>query len=461
MSAVLCAGTLAQDKPPLPVAELSRLQAAALDSDFGYERLDYLCNRIGPRMTGTVQTAAAVEYVAEQFRELGLAVSLEPVTVPHWVRGQETAELVGEAGAGGFPQKLVVTALGGSSATPPEGITADVVVVTSFDELGKLGRSGVAGKIVLYDVPFDSRLAEAGFSHDAYVRVVPYRVMGAKRAAELGAVATVLRSIGPAGHRLAHTGSVGYFGGPRIPAAAIAAEDADLIAHVAAKGSVRMHLTLTPKSLPDEPSANVIADMRGSEHPEQIVLVSAHLDSWDLGTGAIDNGAGIAEILQAASVLKQLKLQPKRTIRFVAWMNEENAANGGNGYDQYMDDHKQELALHVANIEIDVGTWHPVGYEIVASPSLREALAPMRALLAKMGSGVERLMPNQGGFDDFMPSFSPFADSRTYYDTHHTAADTFVMIDPAGLRENAALLAVLGYAMANVQQESIRHPKAE
>jgi len=451
---------LGAEHEALPIATLEQIQAAALQSNYGYTRLDYLCNKIGPRMSGSPQAAAAVQYVADQFRELGLEVSLEPVSVPHWVRGQETAELVKIPGAAsGFQQKVILTALGGSVPTPPEGITASVVVVNNFDELNKLGTEGVRGKIVLFNAAFDTKFADAGFSHEAYVRVVPFRVMGAKRAAELGAAASLVRSIGPRNFRLAHTGSVGYFGGPKIPAAATSAEDADLIAHLSSQGPVVMHLALTPSILPDERSANVIADLRGSDHPEQIVIVSAHLDSWDLGTGAIDNGAGIAEILQAARVFQQMKLRPKRTIRFIAWMNEENAANGGNGYDQYANDHKSELSKHVADIEIDVGTWHPVGYEVYASKSLLEALQPLQSVLVKISSGVVQLRPAHGDMDDYMPGFEPFVDNRTYYDSHHTVADTFSMIDARGLQENAALVAVLGYAMSSVPEEVIQHPR--
>jgi len=446
--------------PPMPLATLDQIQSAALESDYGYRQLDYLCNKIGPRMPGTPQTAAAVAWVADRFREMGLEVSLEPVSVPHWVRGQETGELVKIPGApGAFTQKVVLTALGGSVATPPEGITAPVTVVHDFAELERRGRTAVAGKIVLFDVPFDSALAEAGYGHDAYLRVVPYRVGGAARAARLGAVASLVRSAGPRNFRLAHTGSVVYRDAPKIPAAAISAEDADLITHLSSQGEVVMRIVLTPQNLASERSANVIADLRGSEFPDQIVIVSAHLDSWDLGTGAIDNGAGIAEIMQAAAVLQQLKVKPRRTVRFIAWMNEENAANVGNGYDQYREDHKSELAKHAANIEIDVGAWHPVGYSIYSSPSLMNALRPLSAILAKMNSGVVRMESYRGDFDDYMPNLEPFADARAYYDSHHTVADTFSMIDPKGLRENAALVAVLGFAMATLPWEVIQHPR--
>ena len=452
--------TLWSQGSALPMEALQQIQNLSLTSDYGYAQLDYLSNKIGPRMTGTPQTAAAVQWVADQFRELGLDASLEPVMVPHWVRGEEIAELIAIPGAQpGVTQKLVITTLGGSVATPGGGITASVVVVSDFAEMEKLGTDGVAGKIVLFNAAFDTKLADAGYAHDAYVRVVPYRVSGANRAGQLGAAAVLVRSIGPKTFRLAHTGSVVYGQDAKIPAAAIAAEDAELIAHLAKQGTVKMHLVLTPKNLAPEKSANVIGDLKGSEHPEQIVIVSAHLDSWDLGTGAIDNGAGIAEIMQAARVFQQLKLKPKRTIRFIAWMNEENAASVGNGYDQYREDHKAELPKHMGNIEIDVGTSHPIGYALYSSDSLREALRPLKKVLDPMSSGVVQIQSYRGDFDDFMPNLEPLVDSRSYYDSHHTVADTFAMIDPQGLRENAALIGVLGFAMASVPEEVIRHPK--
>lgn len=452
--------TSSAQKEALPLETLDQIQTTALQSDYGYTQLEYLSNKIGPRMTGTPQTAAAVQWVAARFRELGLDVSLEPVTVPHWVRGQEAGELVNIHGApAGVTQKVILTALGGSVATPPEGLTAPVVVVNDFADLHKLGKPGVAGKIVLFNAPFDPRLSDAGYAHDAYIRVVPYRVGGAAQAARLGAVASLVRSIGPRTFRLAHTGSVVYGDASKIPAAAISAEDADLIAHLSVDGPVSMHLVLTPQTLPPAQSANVVGDLRGSEHPEQIVILSAHLDSWDLGTGAIDDGAGIAEIMQAAHVFQQLKLKPSRTIRFIAWMNEENAASVGNGYSQYLKDHSAELPKHMGYIDIDVGTWHPVGFNLYSSPSLFAALQSLRPILAKMGSGVIRMENYRGDFDDYMPNIEPFVDSRSYYDSHHTVADTFAMIDPKGLQENGALVGVLAYAMASIPAEVIQHPK--
>src|SRR5207245_1218980 len=215
-------------------------------------------------------------------------------------------------------------------------------VVNNFDELQALGRGRVEGKIVLFNAKFDQRLADNGFAGQAYGQAVIYRGIGASAAARLGAVAALNRSAGGADYRLPHTGALRYADdAPKIPAAAVASEDADLIAHLVSEGKVRMRLLLTPQTLPDAVSYNVVADLKGSEHPEQIVIVAGHLDSWDLGRGAIDDGAGVAIAMQTAQLLKQLHLRPKRTIRIIAWMNEENGARGAR---TYADDHNADFA---------------------------------------------------------------------------------------------------------------------
>src|SRR6202167_5846074 len=265
-------------------------------------------------------------------------VHLQPVTVPHWVRGAETAALVEYFGmVPNTTQKIILTALGGSSSTPAEGLTADVVTVDTFEELQALGHDKVAGKIVLFNELFDKQKAAAGMAFASYGDAVRYRGAGAKAAADLGAVAALVRSVGNADYRLPHTG----FSFPAgIPAAAVTAEDADLITHLSAQGKVRMRLILTPQKLPDETSYNVIADLKGSEHPEQIVVVSGHLDSWDLGTGAIDDGAGVVVAMEAAEIVQKLHLHPRRTLRVIAWMDEEN---GGSGSQRYTKDHSTEF----------------------------------------------------------------------------------------------------------------------
>jgi hypothetical protein len=261
LSAIVSTQAIAQESEikaadsysPKFIAEMKQLHNAALSSDYAYVQLAHLCNNIGPRLSGSPQAQQAVQYVAAEMRALGLDVRLEKVMVPHWVRGAETAELVQFAGqAPDTTQKIVLTALGGSVATPAEGLTAEVVVADSFDQLASLGREKVAGKIVLFNARFDKQLAAQGFAGDAYGQAVTYRGLGPSAAARLGAVASLVRSVGGADYRLPHTGGFGYASdAPRIPAAAVAAEDADLIAYLTAQSPVRLHLTLTPRTLPD------------------------------------------------------------------------------------------------------------------------------------------------------------------------------------------------------------------
>ena len=442
---------------PKLLDELKRLQKAALESDYAYKQTAYLCNNIGPRLSGSAQAARAVEYVAGEMRRLGMDVRLEKVMVPRWVRGVETAELVQFTGqAPGTTQKIVLTALGGSVATPAEGLTAQVVVVESLDQLNALGRDRVAGKIVLFNAVYDKRLAEMGYSGDAYGQAVVYRSTGASAAARLGAVASLIRSVGSADFRLPHTGSLTYAeDAPRIPAGAVAAEDADLLAYLTAQGAVRMRLTLTPQTLADVESFNVVADLKGSESPEQVVVVSGHLDSWDLGTGAIDDASGVAASMAVLQVIKQAGLRPRRTIRLVAWMNEENGLKGARAY---AEDHKADLANHVGAIEMDGGAGFPAGFALKASPKAIEMIRPVSAVLKANGSGVVLSLGRAAGADLIpldaagVPTFAPLSDSRTYFHYHHTAADTLDKIIPQELAANVAVLAVLSYAMATLAE---------
>lgn len=442
---------------PQLLSELRQLQQAALASDYAYKQVAYLSNNIGPRLSGSAQAQRAVEYVADEMRRLGLEVRLEKLMVPHWVRGMETAELVEFPGqASQTTQKVVLTALGGSVATPSQGLTAEVVVVSNFDELQSLGRSQVEGKIVLFNFPFDRRMAAQGFGGEAYGQAVAYRGAGPSAASRLGAVAALIRSVGGAAYRLPHTGQTRYSkDAPEIPAAAITDEDAEMMAQLAKQGRVRMHLTLTPQRLPDAPSYNVIADLKGTEHPEQIVIVSGHLDSWDLGTGAIDDAAGVAVAMQTAQLLKQLKLRPKRTIRVIAWMNEENGLVGGRTYTK---DYAAEINNHFAAIESDRGAGHPLGFEVKAKPEVLPLLAPVSKILQSSGAGLLRL--TEGTEADIsplaaagVPSFGLWQDTRTYFNYHHTAADTLDKVNPDELAENAAAMSVLAYALANLPQQ--------
>jgi carboxypeptidase Q len=432
--------------------ELTSIKAAALTDDYAYRQVAHLTENIGARPSGSLQAKAAVEYVAEELRKLGLDVHLEEVKVPHWVRGAETAQLVEYPGqAPGTTQKIVLTALGGSASTPAEGLTADLVVVNNFDQLKALGHDKVSGKIVLFNELFDKQKAAGGMAFMAYGEAVRYRGTGPREAAALGAVAALVRSVGSADFRLPHTG-FSYPAG--IPAGAVTAEDAQLIADLAAEGKVRMHLTLTPEKLPDAISYNVIADLKGSEHPEQLVVVSGHLDSWDLGTGAIDDGAGVVVAMEAAEILQKLHLRPRRTLRVIAWMDEEN---GGSGSQAYTKDYSAEFIRTVAAIESDSGAAHPLGFDARMTPAAAELLRPALNVLQSFGANVLQPTSYPPGADisamsdSGVPALGILQDGRTYFHYHHTAADTLDKIVPSELRENAAAMAVMGYALANMK----------
>jgi len=455
---LLALGVAAQIPSPQPpglpselIAKLARLRDAALASDYAWRQVGHLTENIGPRLAGSPQAEAAVSYVADELRQLGLEVKLQQVMVPHWVRGDEKAELTIYPGqAAGTVQKIVLTALGNSAATASGGLTRDVVVVNNFDELSALGHEKIVDRIVLFNEKFDKRMAEAGRGIAAYREAVIYRGRGPRDAAMLGAVAVLVRSVGGADFRLPHTGAGARAG---IPSAAVTAEDADLIAHLAQQGRVVMHLVLTPQTLPDAVSYNVIADLKGSEHPEQIVIVSGHLDSWDLGTGAIDDAAGVAVAMQAAQLCKQLGLTPRRTLRVVAWMNEENGLSGSRAY---MAEQEASLSNHVGAIESDLGAGHPLGFIGMFNSSARAALGQITKVLSPIGA---TLLQNGGAGADIsamgrrgVPAFGLMQDERTYFRYHHTAADTLDKIDPRELAENAAAMVVLGFALADMPE---------
>jgi carboxypeptidase Q len=432
---------------------LEAIKSAALSDDYAYRQLAHLTENIGPRPSGSTGAKAAIDYVAAQMRELGLDVHLEECKVRHWVRGIETAELVDYAShAAGMEQKVTLTALGGSTSTSADGIIAEIIVVNDFDELKTFGHDGVAGKIVLFNEKFDKQKNIAGLGFASYRETVGYRETGPNAASALGAVAALVRSIGSADYRLPHTGDSDPAG---IPTAAITSEDADLIAHLAAEGPVRMHLALTPQKLPDETSYNVIGDLKGSEHPEQIVIVSGHLDSWDLGTGAIDDGAGVVMAMETAQLMQELHLHPKRTLRVIAWMDEET---DGAGSIQYRKEHKREFPNYVAAIESDMGTAHPLGFFTKMSPAATDALQLVQPALGSFGANVLQESSHPPGITDIapmseegVPVLGVMQDARNYYDYHHSAADTLDKVVPAELRENAAAMAVMAYALADMK----------
>ena len=434
-------------------SDLAALRDAALDDDYAYRQLAHLTDNIGPRAVGSPQAEAAVRYVAAELRQLGLQVQLEEVRVPHWIRGTDAGELVEyPEQAPGTTQKIVLTALGGNAPTAAGGLTAEVLVVGSSEELKAMGRDRAAGKIVLFNVAFDKRKAANGLAGEAYGEAVTYRGSGPKEAAALGAAACLVRSVGGADYRIPHTGWSAPAG---IPAAAVTSEDADLMARLSARGPVRMHLILTSQTGPDVLSYNVIADLKGIANPEQVVIVSGHLDSWDLGTGAIDDAAGVAVAMETAKLVGQLHLHPRRTLRVIAWMDEEN---GGRGRDAYAKDHAGELGDHVAAVESDLGASHPFGFQAKIIPAALPLLKPVQDVLQRFGANLIKVVNQSPGSDieplakTGIPTFGILQDARTYFNYHHTAADTLDKIDPQELRENAASMAVLGYALADMPE---------
>lgn len=424
----------------------------ARNSSYAYEQVRFLSNNIGPRLSGSPQAAAAVTYVAQQMRALGLDVRLEPVTVRHWVRGREEAELVRYPGqVEGTTQRILVTALGNTVATPDAGTTAPLLVINSFEQLEELPADQVKGKIVLFDSRFDDFAAKAGRWEQAYAAAVQYRSDGPSRAARKGAVAALVSSVGSGGFRLAHTGLTTFQEGiPQIPAGAVPAEDADLMSELAKEGAVEIHLVLTPRDLPSEQSYNVIADLKGDQKPEQIVIVSGHLDSWDLGTGALDDATGVGIAMDVVRIIKSVCPHPRRTIRFVAWMDEENGGAGGRAYAQA---HASELANHVAAIEIDYGDGRPLALNVAGTDERVAAISNVLHRIADPTGGVLRVNESPGCdlepiSQEGVPAISPLQDARHYFFYHHSAADTLDKVRIDEMRRVIEVIAPLVYGLA-------------
>lgn len=438
---LICAPVRAEEL----AAQSARVFESAMASHRAMEHAAWLTDRIGPRLSGSPQAEAAVAWSKGALESFGLEVRLQPVTVPHWVRGKEEGRLVTPA-----QQALHLTSLGGSVATPEEGIEAEILRVTSYDELRALGDL-VKGKIVFYDAPMDRALIEGGNAFRAYSQVVGFRGTGAIEAARLGAVASVIRSVASHSLQTPHTGAMRYEEGvPKIPAAALSTEDADLIRRLVAAGeSVRMHLVLTPRRLPDVESANVIAEIRGSELPDEVVVIGGHLDSWDLGTGAIDNASGVAMTMETMRVIAGLGIRPKRTIRAVLFMNEEFGLSGARVYSA-----AYPPEAHYAAVESDAGAGAPGGFITSVNAATIDRLLPTVEALAPIGAAHFAPSPSTGAdtsplVSKGVPGFGIRPDSRLYFAYHHSAADTLDKIDPRHLQENSAAMAVLTWVLAN------------
>jgi carboxypeptidase Q len=419
----------------------ARIIGAALTSDRAYRRLAHLTDRIGHRLSGSNNLERAIEWALAEMRADGLDnVRAEKVLVPHWVRGAESLELTSPV-----TRELSMLGLGNSVGTPPEGITAEAVVVRSFDELDALGEK-VRGKIVVYNVPFTN-----------YGATVQYRGAGASRAARHGAVAALVRSVTPVSLQTPHTGAMNYAADqPKIPAAAITIEGAELLQRMHERGErPTLRLKMEAKFLPDAESANVIAEIKGTEKPDEVVLVSGHFDSWDVGQGAHDDGGGCILAWETVRLLKELNLRPRRTIRAVLYTNEENGLRGGTAY---LEAHRAELSKHMLAIESDSGIYRPEGFGLAAtaSPQARADMEEIAKLLGGIRAG--RIAANGGGADigpimrAGVIGASLDVDGTHYFDIHHTPADTLDKIDPQDLAYCVAAMAVMAYTVADMPQ---------
>jgi carboxypeptidase Q len=417
----------------------ARLIGEAMSSSFAWDRLALIGDTFGNRLSGSQALEDAIQWAVAEMKKDGLDnVHTEPVKVPHWVRGRESVELTSPR-----PMPLVMLGLGNSIGTPAEGIEADVLVVRSFEELDAAA-DRVRGRIVLYNALFTN-----------YGETVQFRSTGPSRAAAMGAVAALVRSVGPPGLRLAHTGALRYAeGAPQIPAAAITTEDADRLQRMQDRGTrVRVRLKMEAKFLPDADSFNVVGELRGRERPDEVVVVGGHFDSWDVGTGSTDDGGGCVVTWEALRIMKKLNLRPRRTVRVVLWTNEENGTRGALAY---RDRYKDQLANHVLMFESDSGVFRPAGFGFTGSEPARARVKDIASLLR--GIQADRITAAGEGADigpsvqaGNIPAMSLDVDGN-YFLIHHTEADTIDKIDPMDMSRASAAIAVVAYVIAEMPE---------
>jgi carboxypeptidase Q len=416
-----------------------RLIGEALASPFAWERLAELGDTYGHRLSGSKGLEDAIQWAVAEMKKDGLEnVRAEPVKVPHWVRGRESIQITSPG-----THDLVMLGLGNSIGTAPEGMEAEVLVVRSWQELEAAG-ARAKGRIVLYNVPFTT-----------YGETVQYRSNGPSRAASAGAVAALVRSVGPPGLRTPHTGSLRYADGvPQIPAAAITTEDADRLQRMVDRGTtVRLRLKMEARFLPDADSFNVVGEIRGREKPDEVVVIGGHLDSWDVGTGSTDDGGGCVVTWEALRLMKKLGLRPRRTVRVVLWTNEENGLRGGLAYrDRYRD----QLANHVMMMESDSGVFRPTGFGFTGSDAGRARVKDIATLLRGIQADA---IGSAGGGADIGPSVEAAAIPAmsldvegNYFLLHHTPADTIDKIDPKDMSLSSAAIAVMTYVIADMPE---------
>ncbi|MGE3491302.1 MAG: M20/M25/M40 family metallo-hydrolase [Vicinamibacterales bacterium] len=418
-----------------------KLIKAATADQFGWDRVAELTDTYGQRLSGSDNLNRAIAWAVETMKKDGLEnVHTERVMVPKWVRGAESVEITNP------PHHVIpMLGLGGSIATPAGGIEAEVLVVGSNDELTRRAAEA-KGKIVLFNVPYTN-----------YGETVAYRAGGARMAAQHGAVAALVRSVGPVGLRTPHTGGMNYGDDTvaKIPTAAITVEDSLRIQRLANRGiKVRVRIKMEARFEPDVESFNVVGEIRGSEKPEEIVLVGCHFDSWDPGTGASDDAVGCVVGWEAARLMKKLNIRPKRTVRVVLFTNEENGMRGGNGY---RDQHARDAANHIMAFESDSGVFAPARLGFTGSPAARQLVNDIGTLLAPLG--LQDIGDGGGGADigpistlGKVPMMAYSGDSTKYFTIHHTPADTVDRIDPAEVSKASAAIAAMIYVVADMPQ---------
>ena len=435
-----------QSAPPIPAwlepyaADASALMNASLGTTAAWDRLAELCDTFGARLAGSRNLESATEWAAEAMRQDGLdRVRLEKTSVPRWVRGAESLDIVEPV-----LSPLVVLGLGGSVATPAGGVTAPIVIVRSFDELNARATEA-RGRIVLFDVPYTN-----------YGQTVAYRTHGVVHAARHGALAALVRAVGPIGLRTPHTGSLTYVPGvPRIPGAAIPVEDAQRLVRLAARRvPVTLRLRMAATTHPDTESANVVGEITGREFPEQVVLVGGHFDSWDTGVGASDDGVGCIVTWEAARLMKRLGLRPRRTVRVVLFTNEENGLRGAFAY---RDAHASAATNHVLALESDTGVFEPMRLGFTGNDRARQMMAETVGLLRPIG--FPPLGQGGGGADigpiahaGRVPTMALHGDNARYFQIHHTPADTPERIDPKEAARAAAAIAVVTWVAAEMTE---------
>ena len=418
----------------------TRLIQESTSDDFAWRRLAELTDTYGHRFSGSENLDLAIAWAVDTMKRDGLEdVRTEPVMVPRWVRGRESAELVVPSG-----QSLAILGLGGSIGTPAAGIEAEVLVVNSFEDLRKRA-ADAKGRIVLFNAPFTT-----------YPDTITHRTGGARAASQHGALAALVRGVGPVGLRTPHTGSVEYGQSiTPIPAASVAAEDADRIARLRARGvPVRVRLTMDAHVEADVESANVVGEIRGRERPREIVLLGGHIDSWDVGTGASDDAVGCIVTWEAARLMLKLGLRPRRTVRIVLWTNEENGLRGAAAYAAR---HAAHAADHVFALESDSGVFEPASIGFTGSIAARTLARDIGTLLAPLG--LTEVVGGGGGADigpiaqaANAPMMAYLGNPARYFTIHHTSADTVERIAPGEVSRAAAAIAVIAYVVAEMPE---------